>query len=101
MYRRKSSDPLDLRYIECTVKQPDIIMVWGCFSALGPEKLVMLPPIVIVNAEIYMDLLADHDSFELTGAHVFQQDGATQPVLSSIECLCMKFPSFTIGLATH
>ena len=78
VYRRKGSDPLDPRYIESTVKHPDTIMVWGCFTGLGPGKLVVLPPNVRMNAEIYMDLLAEHlhESFELTGAQVFQQDGA-------------------------
>lgn len=62
-------------------------MVCDCLTGLGPEKLVILPHNVIVNAEIYIDLLADHvqEQFELTGARVFKQ--ATQPVLSRIECL--------------
>lgn len=78
VYRRKGSDPLDPRYVESTVKYPDTIMVWGCFSGKGLGSLVVLPKNIRVNQNIYLELLSDHlpDSFEKTGATVFQQDGA-------------------------
>lgn len=78
VYRRKESDPLDPRYLENTVKFPDSLMVWGCFSGKGLGSLVVLPKNIRVNKDIYLELLSDHlpDSFEKTGARVFQQDGA-------------------------
>lgn len=78
VYRRKGSDPLDPRYLEHTVKHPDSLMVWGCFTGKGLGKLVVLPKNQTVNQGVYLELLCDHlpESFELTGATVFQQDGA-------------------------
>ena len=53
LYRRRGSDPLDPRYLESTVKHPDSLMVWGCFSGLGLGKLVVLPKNLKVNANVY------------------------------------------------
>ena len=78
VYRKKGSDPLDSRYVEHTVKHPDSLMVWGAFSGKGLGKLVVLPKNVRVNRWVYLDLLLDHlgECLDLTGATVFQQDGA-------------------------
>lgn len=86
VYRRAGSDPLDPRYLQSTVKHPDSLMVWGCFSGKGLGKLVVLPKNVKMNQAVYLELLCDHlpESFELTGAKVFQQDGAPCHTAKSI-----------------
>ena len=67
MYHSYGSYPLDPRYLESTVKHPDSLMVWGCFSGLGLRKLVVLPKNLKVNANVYLELLADHlpESFDM------------------------------------
>ena len=74
----QGSDPLDPRYVEQTVKHPNSLMVWGCFSGRGLGKLVVMPKNVKVNQYNYLELLCDHlpEYFDLTGARMFQQDGA-------------------------
>lgn len=86
VYRRKRSDPLDPRYLETTVKHPDSLMVWGCFSGHGLGKLVVLPKNIRVNANVYYELLNDHlpECFELCQARVFQQDGAPAHTAQSV-----------------
>ena len=78
VYRKRGSDPLDPRYLCGTVKHPSSLMVWGCFSGRGLGKLIVLPANIKVNQDIYYELLNEHleECFELTGASVFQQDGA-------------------------
>ena len=78
VYRRPDSDALDPKYTTKTVKHPDSVMVWGCFSYYGVGDLVILPKNVKVNQAVYLELLCDHlpDSFEKTKAKVFMQDGA-------------------------
>ena len=81
--RRPGSDPLDPKYVCGTVKHPDKIMVWGCFSYYGKGKLIVLPKNETVNKEVYLDLLSQnlHDCFAMcripftTGT--FMQDGAS------------------------
>ena len=86
VYRRRGSDPLDPRYLESTVKHPDSLMVWGCFSGLGLGKLVVLPKNLKVNANVYLELLADHlpECFDMCSAKVFQQDGAPAHTAKSV-----------------
>ncbi|KAG0714558.1 Transposable element Tcb1 transposase [Chionoecetes opilio] len=86
VYRRPGSDPLESQYVESTVKHPDSLMVWGCFSGRGLGKLVVLPKNLKVNQAIYLELLCEHlpDSFELTRASVFQQDGAPAHTAKSV-----------------
>ena len=43
VYRRQGSDPLHPWYVEQTVKHPDSLIVWGCFSGRGLGKLVVMP----------------------------------------------------------
>ena len=61
-----------------TVKHPDSLMVWGCFSDLGLGKLVVLPKNLKVNANVYLELLADHlpESFDMCSAKILKQDFA-------------------------
>lgn len=86
VYRRKGSDPLDPRYVESTVKHPDSLMVWGCFTGKGLGPLVVLPKNLKVNQAVYLELLCDYlpDAFECTGATVFQQDGAPAHTAKSV-----------------
>jgi len=78
VYRRPGSDPLDPRYTKKTIKFPDIIMVWGCFSYHGVGELVVLPKNTRMNKNNYLELLCDHlpNSFEKCRAEFFMQDGA-------------------------
>ena len=78
VHRHQGSDLLDPRYVDQTVKHSDSLMVWGCFSGRGLGKLVVMPKNIKVNQYNYLELLCDHlpDCFDLTGARVFQQDGA-------------------------
>ena len=78
VYRRPHSDALNPKFTTKTVKHPDSVMVWGCFSYYGIGSLVVLPKNIKVNQGLYLELLCDHlpDSFEKTQARVFMQDGA-------------------------
>ena len=78
VYRRPHSDALDPKFTTKTVKHPDSVMVWGCFSYYGVGSLVVLPKNIKVNQGVYLELLCDHlpDSFEKTQARVSMQDGA-------------------------
>lgn len=78
VYRKPHSDALDPKYTCKTVKHPDSLMVWGCFSYFGVGELVVLPKNIKVNQYVYLELLCDHlpDSFDKTQARVFMQDGA-------------------------
>lgn len=76
--RRKGSDPNDPKYVQGTVKFPQTLMVWGCFTYYGTGKLIFLPKNVTINQHRYFELLVDHleECYELTQADFFQQDGA-------------------------
>ena len=86
VYRRKGSSALDPRYVESTVKHPDSLMVWGCFTGKGLGPLIVLPKNLKVNQYVYLELLSEHlpDASELTEATVFQQDGAPAHVAKSV-----------------
>lgn len=86
VYRRSGSDPLDPRYLEQTVKHPDSLMVWSCFTGRGVGTLVVLPKNIKVNQYNYLELLCDHlsDCFDQTQAQVFQQDGARAHTAHSV-----------------
>ena len=83
VYRRPGSDPCDPKLICGTVKHPDSLMVWGCFSYYGAGKLIVLPKNETMNSEKYLMLLADnlHECFDKcklkADTGVFQQDGAS------------------------
>lgn len=87
VYRPPHADPHDPKYTVQTVKHPDRIMVWGCFTYCGVVTLVVLPKNVKVNRGIYLKL-CDHlslpDSFEPTRAKVFMQDGAPYHTAHSV-----------------
>ena len=82
--RRPGSDALDPKFLCGTVKHPEKIMVWGCFSYYGlMEELVILPKNQMVNKESYLDLIASHlfDCFDQCNipfsTGTFMHDGAT------------------------
>lgn len=60
--------------------------IWGCFTGRALGELVILPKNLKVNQHNYLELLSDYlpDSFERTGAKVFQQDGAPAHTARSV-----------------
>ena len=86
VYMRPGADVCDPKYTCGTVKHPDSLMVWGCFSYYGVGELIVLPKKETMNKEKYLLLLADHletcfIKCKLTNRRrtkgVFQQDGAS------------------------
>ena len=77
VYRRQGSDPLDLKFSYRTVKHPESLMVWGCFTFFNVGELVVLPHNEMMNQNSYLELLSDYlaGCFEKC-EEVFQQDGA-------------------------
>jgi transposase len=61
-----------------TVKHPDSVMVWGCFSAAGRGGLYFLPKNSTMNSETYEKVLEDHliPFMQIHGTTRFLQDGA-------------------------
>ena len=78
VYRRPGSDPTDPRYTKHTVKHPDSLMVWGCFSYHGVGKLVFLPKNIRMNQINYFELVLDEldECMVQCKADIFMQDGA-------------------------
>lgn len=87
VYRRPGSNPLDPKYTCKTVKHPDSVMVWGCFSYHGVGELVVLPKNQTVNQYNYLELLCDYlpDSMEKTQTTQFMQDGAPCHTAKSVK----------------
>ncbi|XP_066980130.1 uncharacterized protein [Macrobrachium rosenbergii] len=52
VYRHRKSDPYATKYVDSTVKHPDSLMFWGCFSYEGVGELVTLPKTVTMNKEL-------------------------------------------------
>lgn len=78
VYRPRGSDPYDLRYTKCMVKHPDLLMVLGCFSYHGADKLVFLPKNIRMNQNSYFELIMDElePCMDRRQTEVFMQDGA-------------------------
>jgi len=80
MVRRPlGADPYDPRFTVKTVKWPDSIMVWGCFSGnKGRGGLFFLPPKTTMNGEKYKAVLENHllPSMQMHESTHFLQDGA-------------------------
>ena len=87
IYRRPGSDPLDPRYTLKTVKHPDSLMVWGCFSGTSVGTLVVLPKNVKVNQHNYRELLETNlnECMDKCAADVFMQDGAPAHTARSVK----------------
>lgn len=64
-----------------TVKHPESVMVWGCFSYYGPGRLSIIPKGTTVNAQRYLQILQNsmlpsaRDLFQ-GQEYIFQDDGA-------------------------
>ncbi len=77
--RPRGSNRFDSRFTVKTVKHPDSVMVWGCFSGAGGcGGLYFLPRNTTMNGEMYETVLEDHliPSMNFHGATHFLQDGA-------------------------
>jgi transposase len=77
--RAKGSDRFDSRFTSVTVKHPDSVMVWGCFSgAVGRGGLYFLPKNCTMNGERYQEVLTNHliPFMAIHGTTYFLQDGA-------------------------
>lgn len=67
------------QYTVKTVKHPEQVMVWGCFSAsLGRGGLYFLPKNRMMNGTVYKQVLEDHllPFMALHKSEYFLQDGA-------------------------
>ena len=86
VYRKNGRDRLDPKYLQYTMKHPDSLMVWGCFSGRGLGDLIILPKNEKINQYNYFELLCDHlpSSFEKSQATIFQQDGAPAHTAKSV-----------------
>jgi len=77
--RPKGSSPFNSRYTVKTVKHPDGVMVWGCFSGnKGSGGLYFLPKNVTMNADRYIEVLRDHleVQFQIHQCQIFMHDSA-------------------------
>jgi transposase len=77
--RPTGSNRFDSRYTVKTVKHPDSVMVWACFSgAVGRGGLFFLPKNVTMNGERYQQVLEDHllPFMAIHRCTHFLQDGA-------------------------
>jgi hypothetical protein len=76
--RPSGSNRFDPRYTSVTVKHPDSVMIWGCFSASGRGGMYPLPKNVTMNGERYQQVLQEHLLFWMNNFQCthFLQDGA-------------------------
>ena len=78
--RPRSLGRFDPRYTVLTVKHPQSVMVWGCFSGeKGRRGLYSLLQNKKMNAELYLQVLEEHmlNFFHIHGSEVFMQDSAS------------------------
>lgn len=87
VYRHSGSDPNLPQYTCATVKHPTSVMVWGSFAYGGVGRLEFLPRNVMMNQFNYFELLNDvlEDSFNMSGAEFFMQDGAPCHTAKSVK----------------
>ena len=78
VYCPLGSDPCEPCYTMHTVKHPDSLMVWGCFSYHGVGRLVFLPKNTRKNQNSFSELILDElePCMDQCHAKVFMQDGA-------------------------
>jgi transposase len=76
--RRPMNMRYDRRYTVSTMKHPQKIMVWGCFSGKGRGSLYFMKPNEMVNAKKYIEILDAKlpSVMSIQKSTVFQQDGA-------------------------
>jgi len=75
---RKGVNRDDPKYCALTVKHPPSLMVWGAFGYGGKGPLVVLQKNVMVNQQVYLNILEEHlgECFANSGAEILQHDGA-------------------------
>ena len=69
----------DPRFTVKTVKHPESVMVWGCFSGIkGRGGLYFLPKNNTMRGDNYVDVLKDHllTFWHIHGCNIFMHDGA-------------------------
>ena len=79
VWRPRSSDRFDLRYTIPTVKHPQSVMVWECFSGeKGRGGLHFLPKNKKMNAELHLQVLEEHvlNFYHIHGSEKFMHDSA-------------------------
>ena len=76
--RRPPGKRFDARFTVATMKHPQKLMVWGCFSAHGRGSLYFLPPNETVTANKYLEILQSKllNTMNIQQVSIFQQDGA-------------------------
>lgn len=76
--RPASSNRYEKRYTSITVKHPDSVMVWACFSGLGRGALHFMDQGTTMNSDRYMAVLEDKlfTFMKLHKATMFLQDSA-------------------------
>ena len=76
---RTGSDRNCQKYSHLTVKHPDSVMIWACFSGNGGRGgLFFLPKGQKMNSIEYKKVLENHllQFMDIHGSEIFQQDGA-------------------------
>jgi hypothetical protein len=79
--RRRSNERLLPSCIAPTVKHPESVMIWGCFSFFGPGRLYVVPKGTTVNSARYLEILETRmlpsaSNLYPAGDFIFQDDGA-------------------------
>lgn len=76
--RRPPNQRYDRRYTIATMKHPQKLMVWGCFSGAGRGSLYFVPTGDMVNAQKYLGILQSRliQTMLIHNLTVFQHDGA-------------------------
>ena len=77
--RPSGSDPFAPKYTSKTVKHPESVMVWDCFSGLmGRGGLYFLSKNATMNGDCYIECLKDHLllPYEIHGTSIFMHDKA-------------------------
>lgn len=79
--RRRAKERLLPSCITPTVKHPESVMIWGCFSFYGPGRLYVVPKGTTVNSVRYLEILNTRmmpsaSAMYPTGDFIFQDDGA-------------------------
>jgi hypothetical protein len=79
--RRRSNERLLPSCIAPTVKHPESVMIWGCFSFYGPGRLYVIPKGTTVNSARYKEILETRMLPSAIGMYpdgdfIFQDDGA-------------------------
>uniref|UniRef100_A0AAZ3QGT8 Uncharacterized protein n=1 Tax=Oncorhynchus tshawytscha TaxID=74940 RepID=A0AAZ3QGT8_ONCTS len=59
LVRRRQGERYHQSYVMKTVKHPETIHVWGCFSAKGVGALTILPKNLAMNKEWYQQILRE------------------------------------------